>query len=139
MMRLGVNRKMDESRMFAQWRVHAPWKPVTKKGLGHRMGGGKGSIDHYVTPVKAGRIILEVAGYCEYSEVFPFLKIIAHNLPFEAEPISQEIMDKEKEYEEYVKENNLNPFSFEYCLKHNMLGIRKWASPYDYIWHNKHR
>lgn len=103
------------------------------------MGGGKGSIDHYVTPIKADRIIIELAGYCEYAEVFPFLKIIAHNLPFPAEPISQEIMDNEKEHEAYVQENNINPFSFKYCLENNMLGCRSWASPYDYLWHNKHR
>lgn len=33
------------------------------------MGGGKGNIDHYVTPIKSGRIIMEVAGHCEYIEV----------------------------------------------------------------------
>ena len=26
---------------------------------------GKASIDHYVTPVRAGHIILELGGYCE--------------------------------------------------------------------------
>lgn len=36
------------------------------------MGGGKGSIDHYVTPVRSGRIIIEVAGNCEYIEVCIF-------------------------------------------------------------------
>lgn len=54
MMRLTIGRKMDTTRMFAIWRVDAPWQPVTKKGQGQRMGGGKGAIDHYVTPVKAG-------------------------------------------------------------------------------------
>jgi len=33
------------------------------------MGGGKGSIDHYVTPVRSGRIIIEISGHCEYAEV----------------------------------------------------------------------
>jgi len=33
------------------------------------MGGGKGSIDHYVTPIKAGRVIIEIGGHCEYFEV----------------------------------------------------------------------
>lgn len=56
--------------MFAIWRVDPPWQPITKKGQGQRMGGGKGAIDHYVTPVKAGRIILEVGGKCEYAEVY---------------------------------------------------------------------
>lgn len=53
---------MDVNRMFAIWRIDAPWKPITKKGTGVRMGGGKGSIKHYTTPVKAGRIILELGG-----------------------------------------------------------------------------
>lgn len=39
------------------------------QGQGQRMGGGKGNIDHYVTPVRPGRIIIEVAGHCEYIEV----------------------------------------------------------------------
>ncbi len=36
---------------------------------GTRMGGGKASIHHYVTPVKAGRIIIELAGHIEFEEV----------------------------------------------------------------------
>lgn len=56
-------------RMFAIWRVDPPWQPVTKKGQGQRMGGGKGAIDHYVTPIKADRIIFEIGGKCEYAEV----------------------------------------------------------------------
>ena len=38
-------------------------------GVGRRMGGGKGNIDHYVTPVKSGRIIMELAGHMEFNEV----------------------------------------------------------------------
>lgn len=56
MMRLTVGRKLDLDRMFAVWRVDAPWQPLTKKGQGQRMGGGKGAIDHYCTPVKPGEI-----------------------------------------------------------------------------------
>lgn len=55
--------------MFAIWRIPAPWQPVTKKGQGQRMGGGKGAIDHYVTPIRAGRIIVEMGGKCEFEEV----------------------------------------------------------------------
>lgn len=69
MARLVVARKLDQKRMFAIWRVDPPWQPVTKKGQGQRMGGGKGAIDHYVTPIKAGRIVLEVGGKCDYAEV----------------------------------------------------------------------
>lgn len=139
MMRYGVNRKMDEKRMFAIWRVDPPWKPITKKGQGQRMGSGKAAIDHYVTPVKAGRIILELAGECEYHEVYPFLRVIAHNLPFRADVVSQEILDAQKVEEEEAVTRNLNPFTFKYCIENNMFGIRKWASPYDYKWHNKYR
>ncbi|MAF20748.1 MAG: 50S ribosomal protein L16 [Parcubacteria group bacterium] len=42
-----------------------PDKPVTKKGIEVPMGGGKGSVDHYVSPVKAGRIIFEMDGVSE--------------------------------------------------------------------------
>jgi large subunit ribosomal protein L16 len=39
-----------------------PDKPVTFKGNEVGMGGGKGSVDHYVYPVRPGRIIFEVDG-----------------------------------------------------------------------------
>lgn len=42
---------------------------VLLQGVGKRHGGGKGPIDHYVTPVKAGRILFEVGGKCVYEEV----------------------------------------------------------------------
>lgn len=42
-----------------------PDKPVTKKGLEVPMGGGKGSVDRYVAPIKPGRIIFELDGISE--------------------------------------------------------------------------
>ena len=42
-----------------------PDKPVTKKGIEVPMGGGKGSVDHYVMPIKPGRIIFEMDGVAE--------------------------------------------------------------------------
>lgn len=39
-----------------------PDKPVTKKSVGSRMGGGKGDLAGYVAVVTPGRIIFEVAG-----------------------------------------------------------------------------
>jgi len=42
-----------------------PAKPVTKKGTEVPMGGGKGSVDHYVFPLKPGRIIFELDGIKE--------------------------------------------------------------------------
>lgn len=42
-----------------------PDKPVTIKGTEVPMGGGKGSVDHYVFPVKPGRILFEMDGVSE--------------------------------------------------------------------------
>jgi len=39
-----------------------PDKPVTAKGTEVPMGGGKGSVDHYVCMIKPGRIIFELEG-----------------------------------------------------------------------------
>ena len=64
-----IFKKLDTSRMFAFWRVEPPWQPMTKKGVGKRMGGGKGSAHHYATPVKAERIIIELGGNLDAHEV----------------------------------------------------------------------
>lgn len=42
-----------------------PDKPVTFKGNEVPMGGGKGGVDHYVYPIKPGRIIFELDGIKE--------------------------------------------------------------------------
>ncbi len=39
-----------------------PDKPVTKKPAEVTMGSGKGAVDHYVFPVRPGRILFEVDG-----------------------------------------------------------------------------
>ena len=39
-----------------------PDKPVTRKGAETPMGGGKGAVDHYVVPVRPGRMLFEVEG-----------------------------------------------------------------------------
>lgn len=39
-----------------------PDKPVSKKPLEVKMGGGKGDVDHYSAVVKPGRILFELAG-----------------------------------------------------------------------------
>jgi large subunit ribosomal protein L16 len=42
-----------------------PDKVITKKGQEVPMGGGKGSPDHYVCPVKPGRVLFELEGITE--------------------------------------------------------------------------
>lgn len=42
-----------------------PDKPVTRKGTEVPMGGGKGSVDHFVARVKPGQILYEIDGVPE--------------------------------------------------------------------------
>ena len=42
-----------------------PDKPVTFKGSEVGMGGGKGGVDHYVHPIRPGRMIFELDGLKE--------------------------------------------------------------------------
>ncbi|XP_010151637.1 PREDICTED: 39S ribosomal protein L16, mitochondrial, partial [Eurypyga helias] len=133
MIRLTIGRCMDPRNMFAVWRVPAPSKPVTRKSLGHRMGGGKGPIDHYVTAVKSGRLVVEVGGRCEFGEVKPFLMQVARKLPFPAIPVSRDGLQRMREEEEEKKLNNQNPWTFERVVTANMLGMRRNLSPYNML------
>ena len=57
-----------------------PDKPVTRKPPEVTLGGGKGAVDHYVFPVKPGRIIFEMDGAgAEIAE--EAMRRAAHKLP----------------------------------------------------------
>ncbi|XP_043092621.1 39S ribosomal protein L16, mitochondrial [Puntigrus tetrazona] len=131
MMRLNINRRMDASRTFAVWRIKAPHKPITRKGLGQRMGGGKGVIDHYVTPVKYGQLVVEVGGRVEMAEVETVLKEVAKKLPFPAKVVSRESLAEMYEDQAKWAADNQNPWTFQRVARSNMLGIRKVLSPFD--------
>ncbi|ESO95448.1 hypothetical protein LOTGIDRAFT_150117 [Lottia gigantea] len=139
MIRMSIVRGMRDTRMFAIWRVETPWKAVGKKGLGQRMGGGKSPIDHYVYPVKAQRIIMEVGGVTDIDEVNHILKQAAASLPFQARVVSHEILEREAEKEKYIEENNINPFSFKDSIRKNYLGCKTWISPFDFKWDGKYK
>jgi len=64
---------------------------------------------------------------------------VAQKLPVKADVVSEETLAKEKERSQKLVEENLNPFTFEYCVKHHSMGCRRWLSPYDYYWLNKYR
>lgn len=130
----GILRRIDEKRMFAIWRVPAPWQPITKKGKGMGMGGGKSSIDHYATPVRTNRIIIELAGLIEYAEAVDTLKMIADRLPFNAIPVSQQLLDKNKAQKEAAQKNNLNPYTMKYAIQNNLTGCHTWLRPTDHFW-----
>lgn len=137
MMRLTINRKMDSRTTFARWRINAPYKPITRKGLGQRMGGGKGAIDHYVTPIRCGRFIVEVGGKVELAEVEPILREVAKKLPFPAKVMSRESLAAMQQEQAEMEENNENPWTFKQIARSNMLGIRKVLSPFDLHHHGR--
>jgi len=138
MIRLTLGRKLDTSRMFAVWRVDPPWQSVTKKGQGKQMGGGKPSIDHYVTPIKSGRVIVEIGGNCEFEEVKPLVKDLIGKLPFGAVFLSHELMLEAEEKEKQLAASNLNPYTVEYLIKNNMGMSQTFISPFDRKWFFKH-
>lgn len=39
-----------------------PDKPITRKPVETRMGGGKGAVDHWVAVIKPGRMLFEISG-----------------------------------------------------------------------------
>ncbi|CAL8103378.1 unnamed protein product [Calicophoron daubneyi] len=135
MIRLTVNRGLEEKRMFAAWGVESPWKAKTKRPQGKRMGGGKAEIHHYVTPVKSGRIIVEMGGYLDWREAYRVLSRVAEKLPFRARFVSQELLEAETRIEAYIAAKNVNPFTnVRHVLAHNYGGCRDFISPYYMEW-----
>lgn len=65
-----------------------PDKPVTKRPPETTLGGGKGSVDHYVFPVKPGRILFEVDGV-EEKIAKETLKRAGHKLPIKTRVVSK--------------------------------------------------
>lgn len=66
-----------------------PDKPYTKRAAETRMGKGKGSVEHYVAPVRGGRIVFELAGVSEEIAKEAF-RLAAHKLPMRTQFVSRE-------------------------------------------------
>jgi large subunit ribosomal protein L16 len=66
-----------------------PDKPVTTKGNEVPLGGGKGGVDHYVFPMRPGRMIFEVDGLPE-AQAREALKIAGDKLPVKTKIIVKE-------------------------------------------------
>ena len=67
-----------------------PDKPITFKGIEVSMGGGKGAVDHYVFPIKPGRIIFELDGLEEEVAREAFRKAAA-KLPIKTKFVKREL------------------------------------------------
>lgn len=65
-----------------------PDKPVTKLPPEVTLGGGKGGVDHYVAPVKPGRILFEMDGVAE-KIAFKSLRAAGHKLPVKTKIIKR--------------------------------------------------
>ena len=65
-----------------------PDKPVTKRPPEVTMGGGKGSVDHYVFPVRPGRVIFEVDGVAA-DVATEALRLAGYKLPFKTKVLTK--------------------------------------------------
>ena len=71
------------------WIKIFPDKPITEKPAETRMGSGKGSPEYWVSVVKPGRVMFEIAGIDEET-AHEALRLAAHKLPIKCKIISKE-------------------------------------------------
>lgn len=65
-----------------------PDHPVTSHGAEAPMGKGKGGVDYYMTPVKAGTIMFEMDGVTE-EQAREAMRLAMHKLPMKTKFISR--------------------------------------------------
>lgn len=66
-----------------------PDKPVTQRPPEVTMGGGKGAVDHYVFPVRPGRIMFEMDGVTE-TQAREAMRLAAFKLPVRSRFVSKD-------------------------------------------------
>ncbi len=71
------------------WIKIFPDKPVTAKPAETRMGSGKGSVEYWVSVVKPGRVLFEIAGVPEETAK-EALKLAMYKLPVKCKIIARE-------------------------------------------------
>ena len=72
------------------WIKIFPDKPVTEKPAETRMGSGKGSPEYWVSVVKPGRIMFEIAGV-EPETANEALRLAAHKLPIKCKIVRKDM------------------------------------------------
>ncbi|MFO0586561.1 MAG: 50S ribosomal protein L16 [Polyangiaceae bacterium] len=86
-----TSRQIEAARMAIQrhvkragklWIRIFPDRPVTKKPLEVRMGGGKGAPEEWAAAVKPGKVMYEIAGVTEEVAREAF-RLASHKLPME--------------------------------------------------------
>ena len=74
------------------WIKLFPDKPVTKTALGTRMGSGKGAPEYWVSVVKTGRVLFEIAGVPEET-AREALRLASHKLPIKCKIVKKETVE----------------------------------------------
>jgi large subunit ribosomal protein L16 len=122
-MRVHINRQIQHD-MFAEYRVPGPWKAITKKNQGTRMGGGKSEISYYVTPVKKFAVLMEVGGKCEYVSVKKWLEGITSVLPMRAAVVTPAQLESMKHAYFEEDDDPGHPFTIKNIVDYNLGGLR---------------
>jgi len=133
----------------AYFRIPNPWHPVTKHPECATMGGGKGKVAYWVSPVRARQIVLEIDGDCEFRHVYPGLMAAikavegynpkaqgAARFPLNRNimmPVSKEYLQKMYEEERKIEMVNENFWTRREIFAKNMLGIRTDQSRWNHI------
>ncbi|ANZ95040.1 MULTISPECIES: 50S ribosomal protein L16 [Brochothrix] len=93
-----TNRQIEASRIAMTrfmkrggkvWIKIFPHKSYTAKAIGVRMGSGKGAPEGWVSPVKRGKILFEVAGVPE-DVAREALRLASHKLPIKTKFVKRE-------------------------------------------------
>ncbi|EUJ40823.1 50S ribosomal protein L16 [Brochothrix campestris] len=93
-----TNRQIEASRVAMTrfmkrggkvWIKIFPHKSYTAKAIGVRMGSGKGAPEGWVSPVKRGKILFEVAGVPE-DVAREALRLASHKLPIKTKFVKRE-------------------------------------------------
>lgn len=85
--RVAINRFVKRGGQV--WIKIFPDKPVTSKPAETRMGSGKGSPEYWVSVVKPGRVMFEIAGVTE-EEAREAMRLAAHKLPCKTRFVTRE-------------------------------------------------
>ncbi len=70
------------------WIKIFPDKPITAKPAETRMGSGKGTVEYWVSVVKPGRVMFEIAGVPEET-AREALRLASHKLPIKCKIVSK--------------------------------------------------
>lgn len=123
-----------------QWNMPMPWKPRTRKPNGAVMGGGKGEVIMFETPIKARQILVEVYGKnMNYGEIYPYLVEVIKMIPVNTVIVNPQILQGMLREEYLIEEMNTNPYTFREVIEKNLTGSRSAVNKYDFRWQGKYR